>query len=201
VPECLLFAGSDRCYRLQMIQLLLLLSTLLSAAAQQGFQPAVGQPGKDAVWVPTSPELVEKMLDLAKVTADDFVIDLGSGDGRMVIAAARRGARAMGVEFNPEMVKLSQQRGREAGVAERVTFVEGDMFEADISKATVLALFLMPEHLRRLEPKFLALPAGTRIVVNTFGIPDWKPEATETIGENCTSWCTAILYRVPPRGE
>ena len=183
------------------IALLLALSAFLPAAAQQEFKPAVGQPGKDVVWVPTSPEVVEKMLDMAKVTANDFVIDLGSGDGRMVIAAAKRGARAMGVEFNPDMVKLSRQRAGEAGVADRATFVEGDMFEADISKATVLALFLMPENLRRLEPKFRALPAGTRIVVNTFGIPDWAPETTETIGENCTSWCTAMLYRVPPRAD
>ena len=178
------------------ILLLLALSMFLPAAAQQGFKPAVGQPGKDSVWVPTSPELVEKMLDMARVTADDFVIDLGSGDGRIVIAAARRGARAVGVEFDPEMVKLSRQRASEAGVGERATFVEGDMFEADLSKATVLALFLMPENLRRLEPKFRALPPGTRIVVNTFGIPEWKAEVTETIGEGCTSWCTAMLYRV-----
>jgi tRNA A58 N-methylase Trm61 len=183
------------------IALLLALWGLLPAAAQQEFKPAVGQPGKDVVWVPTSPEVVEKMLDMAKVTATDFVIDLGSGDGRMVIAAAKRGARAMGVEFNPDMVRLSRERASEAGVADRATFVEGDMFEADISKATVLALFLMPENLRRLEPKFRALPAGTRIVVNTFGIPDWTPETTETIGENCTSWCTAMLYRVPPRAN
>ena len=183
------------------IALLLALSTLLPAAAQQGYKPEVGQPGKDVVWVPTSPELVEKMLDLAKVTADDFVIDLGSGDGRMVIAAAKRGARALGVEFNPEMVKLAQQRAGEAGVADRATFVEGDMYEADISKATVLALFLLPENLRRLEPKFRTLPAGTRIVVNTFGIPDWTAEVTETITGSCTSWCTAMLYRVPPRAE
>ena len=183
------------------IALLLALSTVLPAAAQQGVKPEVGQAGKDAVWVPTSPELIEKMLDLSKVTADDFVIDLGSGDGRMVIAAAKRGARAIGVEFNPELVKLSQHRAVEAGVSDRVTFVEGDMFEADISKATVLALFLMPDNLRRLEPKFRALPAGTRIVVNTFGIPDWKPDVTATVGENCTSWCTAMLYRLPPRVE
>ena len=183
------------------IALVLALSTLLPAAAQQGYKPEVGQPGKDVVWVPTSPELVEKMLDLAKVTADDFVIDLGSGDGRMVIAAAKRGARAIGVEFNPEMVKLAQQRASEAGVADRATFVEGDMYEADISKATVLALFLLPENLRRLEPKFRTLPAGTRIVVNTFGIPDWTAEVTETISGSCTSWCTAMLYRVPPRAE
>jgi len=184
---------------MRIILLLLGLATLLPAARQQGFNPEVGQRGKDVVWVPTSPELVEKMLDMARVTADDFVVDLGSGDGRMVIAAARRGARAMWVEFNPEMVKLARQRAGEAGVAERATFVEGDMFEADIAQATVLALFLMPENLRKLEPKFRALPAGTRIVVNTFAIPDWKAETTEPIGENCTSWCTAMLYRVPPR--
>ena len=183
------------------IAVLLALSTLLPTATQQGYKPEVGQPGKDVVWVPTSPEVVEKMLDLAQVTADDFVIDLGSGDGRMVIAAAKRGARALGVEFNPEMVKLAQQRASEAGVADRATFVEGDMYEADISKATVLALFLLPENLRRLEPKFRALPAGTRIVVNTFGIPDWKAEATETIGGDCRSWCTAMLYRLPPGAD
>jgi ubiquinone/menaquinone biosynthesis C-methylase UbiE len=178
--------------------LLLTLSTFLQLPAQQDFQPVSGQAGKDVVWVPTSPALVEKMLDLAKVTKDDFVVDLGSGDGRMVIAAAKRGARALGVEFNPQMVELSRRLAKEAGVADRASFVEGDMYEADISKATVLALFLLPENLRRLEPKFRALPAGTRIVVNTFGIPEWTADVTEQITDNCTSWCTAMLYRIPP---
>jgi len=178
---------------------LLVLSTLQPASAQQPYKPKVGQEGRDAVWVPTSPELVEKMLDMAKVTADDFVIDLGSGDGRMVIAAAKRGARALGVEFNPEMVKLAQQLAKEAGVSDRATFVQGDMFEADISKATILALFLLPDNLKQLEPKFRALPPGTRIVVNSFGVPGWTPEATEELTENCQSWCRAMLYRVPPR--
>ena len=181
-----------------MLALLLSLSSLIQATAPQEFKPESGQAGKDVVWVPTSPPLIEKMLDLAKVTPDDVVIDLGSGDGRMVIAAAKRGARALGVEYNPEMVKLSRRLAAEAGVADRATFVEGDMYEADISKATVLALFLLPENLRRLEPKFRALRPGTRIVVNTFGIPDWNPDVTEVIGEPCTSWCTAMLYRVPP---
>ena len=181
--------------------LMLLLALLIptAAASQEPFKPTVGQQGKDSVWVPTSPELVEKMLDLAKVTKEDFVIDLGSGDGRMVIAAAKRGARALGVEFNPDMVKLSQQLAAEAGVSDRATFVQGDMFEADISKATVLALFLLPDNLVRLEPKFRALRPGTRIVVNTFGIADWKPDVTEVLTENCNNWCTAMLYRVPPR--
>ena len=179
--------------------ILLTLLSLAQAQAQQVFEPVSGQAGKDVVWVPTSPALIEKMLDLAKVTPNDFVIDLGSGDGRMVIAAAKRGARALGVEYNPKMVELSRRLAKEAGVADRATFVEGDMYEADISKATVLALFLLPENLRRLEPKFRALPAGTRIVVNTFGIPEWNADVTEQITENCTSWCTAMLYRLPPK--
>ncbi len=180
---------------------LLLLSALLFQVPQQGYEPKVGQPGKDSVWVPTSEALVEKMLDMANVTASDVVIDLGSGDGRMIIAAAKRGARGIGVEFNPDMVKLSRQRAIEAGVADRATFIEGDMFEADLSKATVLALFLLPENLERLEPKFRDLKPGTRIVVNTFGVPNWTPEATETLTGDCHSWCTAMLYRVPPRAR
>jgi ubiquinone/menaquinone biosynthesis C-methylase UbiE len=180
-----------------LLALLLSLAAALPITAEQDFKPESGQAGKDVVWVPTSPALVEKMLDLAQVTADDFVLDLGSGDGRMVIAAAKRGARALGVEFNPKMVQLARQLANEAGVADRATFLEGDMFEAELSKATVLALFLLPDNLRRLEPKFRALPPGTRIVVNTFGIPDWTPDTTDTISEGCTSWCTAMLYRVP----
>ena len=184
----------------RIVLIVLSLSAFLGpAAVQEPFKPEVGQKGKDVVWVPTSPALVEKMLDLAKVTSDDFVIDLGSGDGRMVIAAAKRGAHALGVEFDSNMVKLSQQLATEAGVADKASFVEGDMFEADISKATVLALFLLPDNLRRLEPKFRALRPGTRIVVNTFGVPDWIPDVTEEITENCTSWCKAMLYHVPPR--
>ena len=186
---------------MHILLLSLALAAFQAAPGQQGYKPTVGQEGRDSVWVPTSPELVEKMLDMANVTPKDYLIDLGSGDGRMVIAAAKRGAHALGVEFNPEMVKLSQQLAKEAGVADRATFVQGDMFEADISKATVLALFLLPDNLRRLEPKFRALRPGTRIVVNSFGIPDWKPDVTETLTENCTSWCTAMLYRVPPQDK
>src|SRR6187549_939619 len=140
-----------------------------TAAAQTAtYEPQSGQAGKDVVWVPTPPELVENMLDMAKVTPQDIVMDLGSGDGRNVIAAAKRGARAYGFEFNPEMVALSRRKAQEAGVADRATFIEGDMFEADISKATVMALFLLPSNLDKLAPKFLALRPGTRIVNNTF---------------------------------
>src|SRR3990172_1040881 len=141
-----------------------------SKPAEEEFVPQVGQAGKDVVWVPTPPELVEAMLDMAKVTPQDYVIDLGSGDGRNVIAAARRGARALGVEYNPKMVALSTRNAAAAGLAGRAAFVEGDMYEADISKASVMALFLLPSNMLQLRPKFLDLRPGSRIVSNTFGI-------------------------------
>ena len=171
-----------------------------TANAQEVYQPQVGQPGKDTVWVPTPEVLVEKMLDMAQVTAKDFVIDLGSGDGRNVIAAAKRGARGLGVEYNPDMVGLSKRLATEAGVSDKAAFVEGDMFEADISKATVLALFLLPDNMRRLRPNLLELRPGTRIVANTFGIEDWNPDETEEVSsELCSSWCTSLLFIVPAK--
>lgn len=163
------------------------------------YTPQVAQPGKDVVWVPSPNETVELMLDLAGVTAKDYVIDLGSGDGRTVIAAARRGARALGVEYNPDMVALSRQEALRAGVADRARFVEGDMYEADVSDADVLALFLLTENLRKLSPTFLALEPGTRIVSNTFTIPGWTAERTVERGDGCTAWCTVLLYLVPAR--
>jgi precorrin-6B methylase 2 len=149
--------------------------------------------------VPTSAELVEVMLDLAGVTARDFVMDLGSGDGRNIIAAARRGAHGLGVEYNPDMVALSRRMASEAGVADRALFVQGDMYEADISKATVLALFLLPHNLEQLKDKFLALPPGTRIVMNTFTLGGWEADATMQLENDCTSWCNALLHIVPAR--
>jgi SAM-dependent methyltransferase len=177
-----------------------------SVTAQQAqkppvYVPEVGQQGKDVVWVPTPPELVEKMLDLAKITPRDYVVDLGSGDGRNVIAAAKRGARALGVEYNPDMVALSQRLAAEAGVADKAKFVQGDMFEADFSEATVLAMFLLPDNLNRLKPKMEKLKPGTRIVLNTFGVPGWRPDVTERIEGTCSSWCTAMLYTLPAKPE
>jgi SAM-dependent methyltransferase len=169
------------------------------AQATKPYQPEVGQPGKDVVWVPTPPELVEKMLDMAAVTPADFVIDLGSGDGRNVIAAAKRGARSLGVEFNPDMVALSERLAREGGVAERAKFVQGDMFTADISQATVMALFLLPANMLQLRPKFFALAPGSRIVSNTFQIEGWEPDRRETVGGDCTAWCEALLWIVPAK--
>lgn len=158
-------------------------------------------PGKDAVWVPTSHEMIETMLDLAKVTPQDFVIDLGSGDGRAIIAAAKRGARGRGVEYNADLVEYSRRAAKEAGVADKAEFVQGDMYVADISDATVLALFLLPSNIERLVPNFLKLPAGTRIVANTFWVEGWSPDETETMQESCENWCTAHLFIIPASVE
>jgi SAM-dependent methyltransferase len=167
--------------------------------AQEPFEPQVGQAGKDVVWVPSAEPVVEKMLDMAKITSQDFVMDLGSGDGRNIIAAAKRGARGVGVEYNPQMVELSRRNAERAGVSDKATFVEGDMYEADISKATALILFLLPQNLEKLTPKFLDMKPGSRIVDNTFEIPGWEPDARETIESDCTSWCNSLLWIVPAK--
>jgi SAM-dependent methyltransferase len=174
-----------------------LVSTQVAQPPPKPYEPTVGMPGRDAVWVPTSAGMVNKMLDMARVTRADVVIDLGSGDGRMIIAAAKRGARARGVEFTPELVEHSRKLARDAGVADRATFVQGDMYIADISDATVVALFLLPENLDKLKVKFLALKPGSRIVLNTYKIPGWEPDVTETIVGDCQSWCTSMLHFVP----
>lgn len=181
-----------------MYRVLLVLSYfLIATASAQAPAPVLGQPGKDVVWIPSPNDMVEKMLDMAKVTPQDFVIDLGSGDGRNVIAAAKRGARALGVEYDPGLVEVSKRNAAAAGVADRATFVQGDMYEADISRASVLILFLIPDNLRKLSPKFRALPPGTRIVSNTYEIEGWYPETTDRT-EPCLTWCIASLYLVPP---
>jgi transcriptional regulator with XRE-family HTH domain/SAM-dependent methyltransferase len=179
--------------------MVLALALAAPAYAQQStFKPEVGQAGKDVVWVPTPEVMVERMLDLAKVTPSDYVIDLGSGDGRNVIGAAKRGANALGVEYNPDMVALSKRLATDAGVADKAQFVQGDMFLADISKANVMALFLLPSNLLRLRDKFLELRPGSRIVSNTFSIQDWQADETVTI-DQCEQWCTAMLYIVPAK--
>ena len=174
-------------------------SAVLAQEIRDPYQPTEGQAGKDVVWVPTPPVLVEKMLDMARVTPQDYVMDLGSGDGRNVIAAAKRGARALGVEYNQDMVELSRRIAAREGVADKATFVQGDMFEADISQATVLALFLLTENLNPLVPKFLDLKPESRIVVNGFEIDDWKADEIGRAEGDCESWCTAYLYIVPAR--
>jgi SAM-dependent methyltransferase len=158
-------------------------------------------PGKDVVWVPTHPTVVERMLDMARVTAQDFVVDLGSGDGRNVIAAAKRGAKAVGFEYNPEMVELSRTLAKEAGVADKATFVRGDMYEAEFGEATVLALFLLPSNLEKLKVKILALKPGTRVVLNTYTLPGWDPDERDRLEGECGSWCDVLLHYIPAKVE
>ncbi len=163
------------------------------------FQPTPGQAGKDVIWLPTSQTLVEKMLDIAKVTAQDTVFDLGSGDGRTVITAAKRGARAYGIEYNPDMVELSKRAAEAAGVSAKATFEKADLFETDFSKATVITMFLLPDINLKLRPKILDLKPGTRIVSNSFTMGEWTADDTVTVSEDCTTYCTAYLWIVPAK--
>ena len=165
------------------------------------YEPSVGQAGKDVVWVPTPEPVAEKMLDLAKVSKDDFLLDLGSGDGRTVIAAAKRGARAMGIEYNPDMVELSKRNAAKAGVSDRATFVKQDLYETDLSKATVITLFLLPDINMKLRPKLLDLKPGTRIASNSFTMEDWTPDESVTVNDCESSWCTAHFWVVPAKVE
>ena len=165
------------------------------------YKPLFGQEGKDVVWVPTPQPLVNKMLDMAHLTANDILFDLGSGDGRTVIAAAKRGATSTGVEFNPQMVALSKRIAERSGVGSKARFVQGDFFKTDFSKATVLTLFLMTDLNMKLRPTILDLKPGTRVVSNTFLMGDWTPDETESVSEKegCTGYCTAHLWVVPAR--
>ena len=171
--------------------------------AQKPFEPQVGQEGKDVVWVPTSQALVDKMLDAAKVTASDYVMDLGSGDGRTVITAAKRGARATGVEYNPNMVELSKRNAEKAGVAGKANFMKADLFETDFSQATVITMFLLPDINLKLRPKILDLKPGTRVVSNSFTMGEWQDDETITVDEanGCSYYCTAHLWIVPAKAE
>ena len=172
-----------------------------TATQQKPYQPSVGQAGKDVVWVPTADTLVAKMLDMAKVTPQDYVIDLGSGDGRTVIAAAKRGATALGIEYNPDMVELSKKNAQTAGVSAKATFMKADIFESDFSKATVITLFLLPQLNVRLRPILLDMKPGTRVVSNSFDMDDWLPDDTAHVEQECTSWCTAFLWIIPAKVE
>jgi hypothetical protein len=167
-------------------------------AAKSEYQPEVGQAGKDVVWVPTPQTLVDKMLDMAKVTPKDYVIDLGSGDGRTVITAAKRGSKALGIEYNPDMVELSKHNAAAEGVSDKATFVKADLFESDFSQAQVITMFLLPSINVKLRPKILNLKPGTRIVSNSFDMEEWKPDQTENV-EGCSNWCIAHLWIVPAK--
>lgn len=175
---------------------MLLCGSLLGTAAAQEYEPTIGQEGKDVIWVPTPENLIEAMLDAAKVTPADTVVDLGSGDGRIVIAAAKRGARATGFEFNPDMVKLSRRNAEKAGVADKARFVEADIFEADFSHATVVTLYLLPHLNLKLRPSILKLKPGTRVVSNSFSMGEWEADQTLDVDGR-----TAYLWYVPAQVE
>lgn len=187
---------------------LVLCAVSVSAAAQQTessstFEPTIGQKGKDVVWVPTPQVLVDKMLDIAKVTPKDYVIDLGSGDGRTVITAAKRGVRALGIEYDPDLVALSKRNAEKEGVADKAQFVKADLFRTDLSQATVITMFLLQDINLKLRPTILGLKPGTRVVSNTFDMGEWKPDLTANVDNlaECRSWCSAHLWIVPAKVE
>ena len=175
------------------------LAQVTRAAAQ--YEPTIGQEGKDVVWVPTNQLVVDKMLDMANVTASDFLIDLGSGDGRTVISAAKRGARAMGIEYNPDMVALAKRNAAKEGVADKTSFAKADIFKSDFSKATVLTLFLLPDINLRLRPKILNMKPGVRVVSNTFDMEDWEPEQKFKVEQDCAQFCSALFWIVPAKAQ
>lgn len=171
-----------------------------SAPGAVDYTPHPGQPGKDVVWVPTPQTLVDNMLDMAGVTTDDYLIDLGSGDGRTVITAGKRGIRAKGIEYNADMVALSRRLAAAEGVGDKVSFDQADIFEIDFSDATVLTLFLLPELNLRLRPIILDMKPGTRVVSNSFDMAEWKADAGVNGGKDgCTSWCRGYLWIVPAK--
>jgi SAM-dependent methyltransferase len=199
--------GSRIVRQLALISCLFLMTISAFAQTQQGnsaYEPHPYQEGKDVVWVPTEQALTNKMLDLAKVTSQDYVIDLGSGDGRIVVTAARRGARALGIEYNADLVTLSKQNAIKAGVVDKAQFVEADLFESDFSQATVITMFLLPDINLKLRPKILDLKPGTRVVSNSFDMAEWNPDQTVHVKqeEGCNnSFCKAYLWIVPAKVE
>jgi predicted RNA methylase len=181
------------------IALTLQVAVAQPAEADKPFEPTVGQQGKDVVWVPTPQTLVDKMLDMAKLTPNDIHYDLGSGDGRTVITAAKRGATAFGVEYNPKMVELSRANAEKEGVAGKATFVQGDIFQTDFSKAHVITLFLLPDLNERLRPTILDMKPGTRVVSNSFSMGNWQPDERAEVTEDCRGYCRAMLWIVPAK--
>jgi len=171
--------------------------TLLAFAAHlraAEYSPVVGQPGKDVIWVPTPDALIARMLEMAKVTPQDYLVDLGSGDGRTVIAAATRGIKALGIEYNPDMVALSIRNAEAAGVTERARFIHGDIFAADFRDATVVTMYLLSSLNIKLRPILLNMKPGTRLVSHAFTMGDWSPDETASV-----EGYTAYLWIVPAK--
>jgi hypothetical protein len=168
------------------------LAALIAAApaAAQKFEPQVGQAGKDVIWVPTPDEVVDRMLTMAQVTPNDFVMDLGAGDGKIAIAAAKKfGARALGIEYNPDMVKHAQANAQAAGVAGKASFRQADIFATDFSQATVITLYLLPALNMKLRPQLLSMRPGTRVVSHSFTMEDWEADEISSMdGRRAYFW-------------
>lgn len=171
---------------------LVALAIALPAVAQKDkdYEPHIGQAGKDVIWVPTPDEVVERMLRMAQVAANDYVVDLGAGDGKIAIAAAKKfGARALGIEYNPEMAQHAQRNAERAGVAGRARIVQGDIFVHDFSQATVVTMYLLPALNLKLRPQLLAMRPGTRVVSHSFSMDDWEADETSSLdGRRAYFW-------------
>jgi hypothetical protein len=168
--------------------------SLFAAVAAAQFQPQVGQAGKDVIWVPTPDDVVERMLTMAQVTAQDYVWDLGAGDGKIAIMAAKKfGARAVGIEYNSDMVKHANANAQKAGVAGtgagKATIRHGDIFATDFSQATVVTLYLLPALNMKLRPQLLSMRPGTRVVSHSFSMEDWEADEISTLdGRRAYFW-------------
>src|SRR3954468_18031927 len=160
----------------------------------QGFQPQVGQAGKDVIWVPSPDDVVDRMLTMAQVTPNDFVVDLGAGDGKIAIAAAKKfGARAEGIEYNPDMVKHANDNAQKAGVAGsavgKAVIRHGDIFATDFSKATVITMYLLPGLNMKLRPQLLSMKPGTRVTSHSFSMEDWDADEISVLdGRRAYFW-------------
>jgi len=173
--------------------LALALAFAVPAAAQQKekeYEPQVGQAGKDVIWVPTPDEVVDRMLRMAQVTPNDYVVDLGAGDGKIAIAAAKKiGARSLGIEYNPDMAKHAQRNVEKAGVTGRAKIVQGDIFATDFSQATVVTMYLLPALNLKLRPQILSMRPGTRVVSHSFSMEDWEADETSSMdGRRAYLW-------------
>ena len=165
-------------------------------APAASYTPQVGQEGKDVIWVPTPQALVDRMLQIAGVTAKDYVVDLGSGDGRTVITAAKKlGARALGIEYNPDMVELSKRNAAKEGVSGRASFMKADIFETDFGDATVITMYLLPQLNLKLRPKIAGMKPGTRVVSHAFSMDDWQPDQIESV-EGRTAYLWIVTAKV-----
>ena len=182
----------------------LLLAAMGGCANQQAgtdhYEPLIAQSGKDVMWMPTPDEVVTEMLEIVQVTSVDLVYDLGAGDGKIAIEAARRfGSRAVGIEYNPDMAALARRNAQQAGVSDRVTIVTGDIFKEDFSNATVVTLYLLTDLNIKLKPTLLKMKPGTRIVSHTFAMGSWTPDAVVMAGGEPSGYFWIVPARIEGR--